>query len=306
MALFSIQHSMRSNKLMKVMKSAYKLFINRNPLQMAGATAFFTTFSLPCILLLLVQTIGIFYSKKNIQQGIFAQLTAVIGKGGSAKINGILNQFQKAEYNWIAAIAGFIFMLFVVTTLFNVVRSTINTLWNIRAKEHPGVKFYFNLRLKSVLIIFFSGILVTAQLLASALQALLKDSIDDIWSGYNSILFEIISQLVFMIIASGWFTVLFKYLASAHPRWKIALTGGIFTGVLFTVGKIIIGVLLSLPALEVVFGNAGSFVLVLLFVFYSSFIFYYGAAVTKTWADENNSEFELEKNVQRYDVNQTA
>jgi membrane protein len=291
---------------MKVIRIAYKLFISKNPLQMAGATAFFTTFALPCILLILVQTIGIFYSKKNVKEGIFAQLTKVLGKGGSAKINGILNQFQKAEYNWIAAIAGFIFMLFVVTTLFNVVRNTIHTIWNIRVKEHPGIKFYFNLRLKSVLIIVFAGIIVTAQLLASALQGLLKDSIDDIWSDYNSILFEIISQVVFMIIACGWFTVLFKYLASAHPVWKVALTGGIFTGILFTVGKIIIGLLLSLTALEAVFGNAGSFVLVLLFVFYSSFIFYYGAAFKKARANENNSEFELYKNVRRYHVKQTA
>lgn len=288
------------------MKSAYKLFISKNPLQMAGATAFFTTFALPCILLILVQTIGIFYSSKNVKQDIFVQLTTVLGEGGSAKINGILNQFQKAQYNWIAATAGFIFMLFVVTTLFNVVRNTVNTLWNIQAKEHPGIMFYFGLRLKSILIIVFAGIIVTAQLLASALQGLLKDSINDIWSGYNSLLFEIISQLVFMIIACGWFSVLFKYLASAHPRWKIALTGGIFTGILFTFGKIIIGLLLSLTALETVFGNAGSFVLVLLFVFYSSFIFYYGAAFTKAWADAHDSEFELEKNVRRYHVKQTA
>src|ERR1044072_7527604 len=117
---------MQKNKLMKVIKSAYKLFISKSPLQMAGATAFFTTFALPCILLILVQTIGVFYGSKNTKEGIFAQLTTVLGKAGSAKINGILNQFQKAEYNWIAAVGGFIFMLFVVTTLFNVVRSTIN------------------------------------------------------------------------------------------------------------------------------------------------------------------------------------
>lgn len=293
---------MRNTKLIKGIQNAYKLFISKNPLQMAGATAFFTTFALPCILLILVQTIGIFYSKKNIKQGIFAQLTAVLGQGGSAKINGILNQFQKAEYNWLAAVGGFVFMLFVVTTLFNVVRNTINTIWNIEVTAHPGTTFYFARRLKSVLITGFAGIIVTAQLLASALQGLFKDSIDDIWSGYNSVLFETISQLVFMIIACGWFTVLFKYLASAHPRWKIALTGGIFTGVLFTIGKIIIGLLLSLTALNSVFGSAGSFVLVLLFVFYSSFIFYFGAAFTKTWAIENDSEFELEKHVRKYNV----
>jgi len=293
---------MLNNKLIKVLRRAYKLFISKNPLQMAGATAFFTTFALPCILLILVQTIGLFHNPDNIKQGIFVELTTVLGEGGSAKINGILNQFQKAESSWIAATVGFLFMLFVVTTLFNVVRITLNTIWNIQTKEQAGIIYHFKLRLKSLLVIAFAGIIVSVQLMASALQGLLKNSDNEIWSGYNSLLYKIITQLVFMIIATGWFTVLFKYLANAHPAWRTALTGGIFTGILFTFGKIILGLLLSLTVLETLFGNAGSFVLVLLFVFYSSFIFYYGAAFTKAWADEGNRKFALEKNAHRYHV----
>ena len=295
---------MRNNKLVKVLKEAYNIFIRKNPLQMSGATAFFTTFSFPFILLILVQTIGLLYNRNSLQQGIFAQLDAVLGNGGSANIYGIFNRFQKAEYNWVVTVAGFLFMLFVVTTLFNVVRNTVNEIWNIKVKQHAGIAFYFKLRIKSLIVIFFAGIIVTVQLLASALQGFLKNYIIEIWGGYNSLLYSIISQLVFMIIATGWFTVLFRYLANAHPSWRTAFTGGVFTGILFTLGKIIIGLLLTVNVLETLFGTAASFVLILLFVFYSSFIFYFGAAFTKAWNKENNAKMILEKDVYAYNVKQ--
>src|SRR3978361_383452 len=105
---------MQNYKLVKVLKNAYNIFIHKNPLQMSGATAFFTTFALPFILLILVQTIGLFYNSDNVKQGIFAQLDAVLGNGGSANIYGTFSRFQKAEYNWFITITGFVFMLFVV------------------------------------------------------------------------------------------------------------------------------------------------------------------------------------------------
>ncbi len=295
---------MHNKKLVKNSKKAYKIFIRKNPLQMSGATAFFATFALPCILLILVQSIGLFYNRNNLQQGIFAQLDDVLGNGGSDKVQKIFSGFQKAEYNWFIAGAGFIFMLFVVTTLFNVVRNSVNELWNIKVKPDAGAAFYFKLRIKSLIVIFFAGIILTVQLMASALHGLLKNYINELWGGHYTILNRIISQVIFMIIATGWFTVLFKYLANAHPNWKTAITGGIFTGILFTIGKIVIGLLLSVTVLEKIFGAAGSFVLILLFVFYSSFIFYYGAAFTKAWNDDDHRKMVLEEDVYVYNVKQ--
>ena len=111
--------------------------------------------------------------------------------------------------------------------------------------------------------------------------------------------------MVFVIIAVGWFTMLFKYLANAHPGWKTAFAGGLFTGIMFTIGKILLGLLLTFGNLKTIFGATGSFVLILLFVFYSSFIFYYGAAFTKTWSEEKDEEMRLEKHAYEYKVEET-
>ncbi|MEP6683320.1 MAG: YihY/virulence factor BrkB family protein [Parafilimonas sp.] len=281
---------------------AFKILSSKNPLRIAGATAFFTTFSLPAILLIFIEVIGIFYNPNAVKQGIFTQLIAVIGKESSVKIYGILNQFIKLAQNWFAAAAGFLFLMFVVTTLFGVVRNSINELWNIDVERKPGLKFYVQLRLKSTLIICFAAIVLIAQLVATALQILLKDYIHEVWSGYNSFWYKLISQLIFVIVASGWFTILFRYLANAHPSWRTAGIGGVFTGILFTIGKAILSVLLTFNSLKEVFGKSGALVLILLFVFYCSFIFYYGAAFTKALSDKRNTKMMLDKHAFLYVV----
>lgn len=293
---------MTFSRLTHILKKAYANLKSQNPLRLAGATAFFTTFALPPILIIIIHTFGLFYNPEAMKRGVFAQLADVLGKESSINLFRIFNSFQQLANNWLIAIVGFIFLLFVATTLFNVVRTSINDLWCIKVEKHAGIGYFFKMRFKSVLVILLSGILLLVQLLASGLQALLSNYINEIWSGYNSLLYRVISQVVFIIIAAGWFTMLFKYLANAHPDWKTAFTGGIFTGILFTIGKIILGVLLTFSNLKTIFGATGSFVLILLFVFYSSLIFYYGAAFTKKWSEEKNRKLRLEKHAHEFKV----
>jgi len=293
---------MNLTQLKTITGKAFRGIVHKSPLRMAAATAFFTTFALPALVLILIELISIFYNPNAVKQNIFTQLIGVIGKESSVKVYNILNQFQHFTHNWFGMIAGFIFLIFVVTTLFHVVSTSINELWNIEVEESPGVKFYLRSRLKSTLIICFAGIVLVAQLIATALQLLLKDYIHATWSDYNSFLFKLVSQLIFVVVASGWFTILFKYLANAHPDWPTAFIGGTFTGVLFTIGKLILGLLLTFKSLSELFGKTGAFVLILLFVFYCSFIFYYGAAFTKAWCDEKKKKMQLDKHAFVYEV----
>ncbi len=285
-----------------ILKKAYRDFKSKNPLRLAAATAFFTTFALPPTLIIIVQTFGLFYSPEAMKRGVFAQLTEVIGKESSVDLSNIFNGFQRLAHNWLAAAAGFLFLLFVATTLFNVVRNSVNDLWCIKPASNVSIPYLLKMRLKSVMVILFSGVLLSGQMLASGLQALLSNYIGEVWSGYSSILYRIVSQLIFVVIAIGWFTLLFKYLANAHPDWKTAFAGGLFTGVLFTTGKIVLGVLLTFGNLKTIFGATGSFALILLFVFYTSFIFYYGAAFTKKWSEVKGRKMRLEKHVYEFTV----
>jgi membrane protein len=287
-----------------LLKAAFTDFKHNDPLRLAGATAFFTTFALPPILIILIQLFGLIFNPEAVSRNLFSQLQSVLGKESSIQLHEILIGVQQLAHNWFITIGGFVYLLFVATTLFNVVSNSLNQLWNIKVESKAGIVFRLVLRMKSIIVIVFTGLLLLAQLLASALQALLASHVSNIWSGYNSLLYRIISQLVFVIIVTGWFTILFKYIANAHPHWKVAFTGGLFTGILFTIGKIILGLLLTFSNLKTIFGASGSFVLILLFVFYSAFIFYYGGAFTKGWTNHKNKPLQLDKHAYTYTVNE--
>lgn len=281
------------------------LVLKRNdPLRLAGATAFFTTFALPPILIILIQLFGLIADPAAVSTKLFSQVQSLIGKEGTDQIHKILTGFQQLAHNWFITIGGFLFLIFVATTLFSVVSNSLNQLWNIKLETKPGIKFRLSRRIKSIAVIVFTGLFLLAQLLASTFQALLASHLSNIWSGFNSLLYKIISQIIFVVIVGGWFTIVFRYLANAHPSWKVAYTGGLFTGILFTIGKIVLGLLLTFSNLKTIFGAAGSFVLILLFVFYSAIIFYYGAAFTKVWADYKKKPLELDKRAYEYAIDE--
>ncbi len=271
-------------------------------MRIAAATAFFATFALPAIVLIIIEVTGLFYNPSAVKKGIFPQLVSVIGRQSSVKVYEILNRFVELAHNWIAAILGFLFLVFVVTNLFGVVRNSINELWNVKLQRKVNLKFYLKMRLKSTIIIAFACIVLVTQLIATALQIFLKDYIREVWNNYNPVIYAIASQLIFIVITACWFSVLFKYLANAHPDWQTALTGGIFTAILFTAGKIILSFLLTSSGLSAVFGKSGSFVLILLFVFYSSFIFYYGASFTHALLLERKKKLHLEKHAYLFTI----
>ena len=145
-----------------------------------------------------------------------------------------------------------------------------------------------------------SGLLFLGVLLGEAVLALLKEYITEVWPGSGTFLFASLNQLTSVIIVTIWFAVIFKYLSDGIIEWNTTLAGALFTGVLFTIGKLILGWVLALSNIQTIYGASGSFVLLLLFVFYCSFILYYGAMFTKVWGEYSKSAIRPKKNAYRY------
>ncbi|RYF97146.1 MAG: YihY/virulence factor BrkB family protein, partial [Chitinophagaceae bacterium] len=116
----------------------------------------------------------------------------------------------------------------------------------------------------------------------------------------------LLNQVGSLLIVTIWFSVLFRFLPEGRPKWRVAIAGGAFTGVLFTIGKLVLGSLLALSNIQNIYGAAGSFVLILLFVFYVSFIFYYGAMFTFFWAKNTGSEITAGKYAYQFEQTKMA
>ena len=122
-------------------------------------------------------------------------------------------------------------------------------------------------------------------LLTEGIQSLLGKYLDDIRPGIAIYFNGVLSHVVSIIIVTAWFGFLFHFLPDGQPKWKVTLVGAFVTSILFTIGKLVVRFLLFQSNVSKLYGASGSIVLLLLFVFYSSLILYYGAAFTKVWSD---------------------
>ncbi len=253
---------------------------------MAGATAFFTTFALPPIVFILAQLFGLFIGRRNMGQGLVENISHILGNDGAEQVRQVLRSIRGFSNSWYVIVFGFLFLFFVATTLFNVIKDSLNQLWKIGIKEKPGILFRLSIRLRSFAVILLVGILFFADLFFQSVQLLAGNYLDTIWKGSGVYFQSFLSHVASVIIVAAWFIILFHFLADGRPKWKAAIAGGLLTGILFTIGRFLLRILLIDSNIGKLYGASGSFVLILLFVFYSSFILYYGACFIATYAEK--------------------
>jgi len=294
-------------KILTILRDAFNVFKKNDPLRMAGATAFFTTFALPAVLIILIQVFGLVLNPRYMTRQLFFNIGEVVGKNTAGEIHKtFFNVRHHLFNNWYEATLSFLFMIFVATTLLKVIKDSLNQLWNIRAGINLGVKFRLLNRAKSFLVILIAGLLFLLVLLAEGGIDLIQQN-----AGGHSPLHGILAkaffrQLLSLILVIVWFSILFKFLPDGRPAWKTVVAGAIFTGFLFTAGKLILQWLLSYSSMQTIYGASTSSVLLLLFVFYSSFIFYYGACFTKIWAEIRDKPIQPAKHAEKYELSQVA
>lgn len=271
-----------------ILQKTFKELGSNDPLRMAAATSFFTSFALPPILVIIIQTLSLVFNRRNISRQLLQRLESVVGTQSVDQIIETLKGFRELAENWYIAIGGFVFLVFVATTLFKIIKSSINQIWKVRVEERRSFKFRLTARLYSLVAILLAGILFLASLLADGAQALLGNYLNEISPVMAGYLNSALNYVASIVIVTIWFAVLFRYLPDGRPVWRIAITGAFVTSLLFQVGRIFLRWLLSYSNIDTLYGASGSLVLLLLFVFYSSMILYFGAAFTKVYADYRN------------------
>jgi membrane protein len=277
-----------------------------DPLRMAGATAFFTTFALPPILMLIFQLFSLFLNRKMVGQEMMQALTDTLGKDGAAQIRTTTRGLRTIASNWYLAVGGLLFLGFVATTLFTVVKNSLNDIWKVSMAEKPGILFQLKSRARSILVILMIGILFLFSILLDGFEVLAGGYIDKIFNGGGHFFTGILNEVTGAVIAIAWFVILFRYLGDARPAWRVAFAGGILTGILYSLGKTLLSYLMKHSHANSIYGASGSMVLLLLFVFYSSFILYYGASFIKIYAESSNQPFRLLNKSYHYTLQKTT
>lgn len=285
----------------KILVQSFRELQKNDPLRLAGATAFFTTFALPPILIILIQLFALVFKIENLGDKFFQRFAEILGGESTAQIKATFMGFKSLAKNRYITVGGFIFLMFVATTLFKVIKDSVNQLWNIRI-DTKAFRVTMEKRAASMLIILLAGILFMASTVIEGTEALLGEYLNEVSPGTGSLLNVAINKLISVVVVTAWFSVLFKVLPDARPTWKVVICGGFFTGILFTIGKMVIRFMLSTGNIHTVFGASTATVFLLLFVFYCSFIMYYGACFTKAYADHISEPIHPADHAVKYEV----
>ncbi|HEY0744713.1 MAG TPA: YihY/virulence factor BrkB family protein [Chryseosolibacter sp.] len=270
------------------LRRAFSLLKRKDPLILSASTAFFATFSLSPIVLILVYIFGLYFRSERISQQVFRTIGSTLGVETAKTIETIVNNFRSLETNWLATIFGLVFFLFVSTTLLGVVKHAIQRIWFLRTKPQLKLRHFSRERGTQIGLLLFSGFLLLISLLIDTALSMSMDFFQANLPTFALSIIRILNGLFSVVMVTVWFTVLFKYLPEATLSWDTAFNGGLLTGILFSCGKLLLGRILIHSRFETIFGASASFALLLLFIFYSSFILYFGAAFTREFAALNN------------------
>ena len=281
-----LNHGKGLRVLISSLFPSFRLLRKNDPLRLAGATAFFTSFALPPIVFILIQLIGSFAGRKAVGEVFIQRIADTLGEGGATQVRQVLRNIGGFSENlWVMAIV-FVFLIFIATTLFSIIRNSIHDIWQIKVDEKPGIGYLLRTRARSIGLIGIAGLLFLADMLMESIKMVAGDYLEIAWKPAAVYLNGIISEVAGLIVICSWFILIFRFLGDGRPRWRAAIAAGILTGLLFKIGKVILWALLINNDVGQLYGRSGSLVLILLFVFYSSFIFYFGASYVRVYSEK--------------------
>jgi membrane protein len=271
-------------KIGYLFKETFKGFIADNVLKLSAALSYYTIFSLPPLLIIIISLCGFFFGDDAVRGEIFVQINGIVGNDAALQIQEIIKNVRLSSSNIFVTTVGIIILLIGASGVFAEIQDSINFIWGIKAKPKRGlVKFIFN-RLMSFSMIGSVGFLLLVGLIINSLIDILNKRLAIIFPHDAIFLFYAINMLIVFIIITLLFSIIFKTLPDGKIVLRDCIIGASFTAFLFMIGKFAISFYLERYNMASIFGAAGSIILILTWVYYSAIILYFGAEFTKVYA----------------------
>lgn len=267
-----------------LIKGSFKKYQEHDPVIYAAAIAFLTLFSLPSVLIIIIQIGTPFLGEQDTRIELSDKVESLVGTTSAEQIQKIIDNRTVTHSAPLTDLISVVFLLLSATVIFSFLKKAINAIWGVKPKHHRTiVKFLVDGIRSFMLIVLLSLLLLVTLSFQIVLNSLSEFTTENLFS-ISDYINETADYLVSWGVASLTFALLFKYLPDAKVRWREATVGALVTGVLFTIGKYVIGLLLSNTNITTIYGAAGSLAGLLVWVFYSSILLLIGAIFTQVYA----------------------
>jgi membrane protein len=268
----------------KSLKDAFKGFGDDKVTKLSAALAYYTGFSLAPLLVVIIALCGFFFGKEAVQGTIDNQIQSFIGADAAKQIEDMIKNAAVSGKGTIATIIGVITLLIGATTIFGEIQDSINSIWGLKPKPKVGIMKTIQTRLLSFGLIASLGFLLLVSLAATSVVEGLGNRLKTMLPDVTVIVFYIINLVLTLSVTTILFAVIFKVLPDAKIKWKDVWPGAIATSLLFLIGKFAISLYISKSDIGSTYGAAGSLAVILVWIYYSSIILYFGAEFTKAYA----------------------
>lgn len=252
--------------------------------KLSASLAYFTIFSMGPLLVMIIWLTGMFLSREAIEGKVYSVLVGFVGSDTASQLQEIIKSASVDSQGIIAGIIGLITLLIGATSVFAEIQDSINIIWGLKPKPKKGWLKYLQNRFLSFSIIVSLGFLLLVSLALSAIVEIISTQLQNYFPEVTIIVFYIINLLLTIGISTLIFATIFKVLPDAKIKWRDVFIGAIVTAVLFLIGKFGISFYISKASVGSTYGAAGSLVVLLVWVYYSSIILYLGAQFTKVYA----------------------
>ena len=269
--------------IFRTFKAAARAWWDDDCTRLGASLAYFTLFAIAPVLLMATAIAGMVFGAEAVRGEIVGQLDHLVGREGALVVQGLLEGASLRPAGILATIIGGITFLVAATGAFLELQVALNTIWRVKPRPRGHFHAFVIDRLRSFGLAVAIGFLLLVSLAVTAAINALDAWLRNLYS-INASLWSIVNTLVSVMVATGLFAMLFRFLPDVRLRWRDVTTGAAVTAVLFTIGQQVIGLYLGQSAITSSYGAAASMMILLLWVYYSCQIVLFGAEFTRIWA----------------------
>ncbi len=271
-------------RIFLIIKNVAKEFSTDNTLKYSASLAYYAVFSIAPLLVVISSLFGLFFGKEAMNGQIYQQLNSVVGSNAAIQIQDTIKNIHLSGNNFFATSISVAVLLIGATSMFGEIQDSINKIWGLRIKPKKVWWKLILTRLVSFSLIISFAFIMMVSLVLNASVAAFGKFIGKYFAQYSVYFIQLAEGALSFAVSAILFSLIYKILPDAKVKWRVVLVGGLITAVFFTFGKLAIGFYLGRSNLTSLYGAAGSVIILMVWVYYSSIILYLGAEFTKVYA----------------------
>jgi len=289
--------NIKTKETARLFKAAFTKWNERDPFRESAVIAYYAIFALPGLLVLVITLGGYFFGSDAVIGQLHGQISAAMGNDTADQVQDMMKKAGASTHSIWVRMIGIITILVGATGVFVQLQKSFNIIWEVKAQpSKSGIWILLKARLFSFGLVLTIAFLLLVSLVITSILAAISKWMVAYWPAYVMSLFQIANGLISLSIISVLFALMFKILPDAKIKWRYVWVGAFLTGLLFEVGKFGLGLYFGKAEPGSRYGTAGSVILILLWVSYSTMIVFYGAEFTKAYADRYHGAVAAGKN----------